>query len=187
MPIPLSRIIRPRLAELGLSVDDLIDRSTLAKSTIYSYLSGTREPQGAKFRLLAAGLGWSAAELQARIDGTALVAPTSDEQTARIVELLLSVPKDRLDAIEQHVTLAVQPIHGVKRRSAPTDNSLPQSQPELGTPARTRRNRRDTVAIPTSNSGLRGIGHTLYRWVNVGGLLSLLTENRDFHPTPASA
>lgn len=138
MSLPLSRIMRARLSELGLSVDDLITRSDLAKSTIYSYLDDTRNPQGSSLRKLAAGLDWTAAELQARIDGTSLVSPVADKQIARIVELLPNIPKDRLDAIEQHVTLAVQPAQrvstgrrdGASTRQKAADRKMREAQVE---------------------------------------------------------
>lgn len=111
MAVLLSRVVRARLTELGRSTEQLIAASELARSTVYSFLNDTRNPQGHTLRKLAAGLDWTAAELQSRLDGTPLVSPVADEQIARIVELLPSIPKERLDAIEQHVTLAVQPLN----------------------------------------------------------------------------
>lgn len=141
MPIPLSRIIRSRLSELGLSVDELIARSDLARSTVYSFLNDTRNPQGSTFRKLAVGLDWSATELQAKLEGKPLVtAAVSDIRIARIVEMLPAVPSDRLDAIEQHVTLAVQPTHKdptTRRRGVPTTSPQGPRRKRDAKPAKT--------------------------------------------------
>jgi transcriptional regulator with XRE-family HTH domain len=123
MSTPLERALRGRMDELNLTVADLSSRSGIARSTIYTFLDGSRSPTSTTLRALATGLSLSATELQRRIDGEPLMSPVADEQVARIVSKLPGIAKERLDAIEQVVDMAVQPTtpRPPRRRRSQTD------------------------------------------------------------------
>ncbi len=110
MVTPLSRALEARLAYLELTKEQLAERSGLGRSTIYAFAAGSRsDPQGSTLRKLAEGLRMTPAQLLQAVNGSAETPPQIDPRLARIMQLLPSIPKDRLAAIEQHVALAVQP------------------------------------------------------------------------------
>lgn len=116
MATPLSRVIQSRINHLGITRDELAERSGLGRSTIYAFIGGTRtNPHGDTLRKLARGLEMTPGELLKKIDGEPHRPAHADERIARIVDMLPSVPRDLLSTIESVITMAATQLHAKSR------------------------------------------------------------------------
>lgn len=121
MPAPLGRAIRARLLELGLSVDDLVERSKLARSTVYSVINGSRpDPRGSTLTALADALAMSTAEL---FDAARVSTDEDDELLQRAEEFkagLRGIPRIYWATITRALTAAADSMANSMAETPPS-------------------------------------------------------------------
>lgn len=127
----LSIIAREELDQRGWSLEMFGKRAEISTSLAHQIANEGRDNVRTKtFEGIARAFGMTPTQLRQRIDGTLEPAPLS-EQRARIARLLYDVPDERLDCLEQHVTLAVQPVPTTKRRGGGSTKSLEERRLEI--------------------------------------------------------
>jgi transcriptional regulator with XRE-family HTH domain len=125
-PSPLARYIADRLQERHESADHFARRVGINPSGLYQLLRGTKGlPQQRTLSKIAGGLGMSAAELLAAVDGVNEPSERPEDTIAVSVDFPLSLRKRALGvAQDEDRTLSSLAVYAVRRYVSQREREL---------------------------------------------------------------